>query len=85
MRSLRAFAVFLLLVSFSIALQAQTARLVAIRVTGASVFGGVKVRGLELSNGIFSQHSFETPGYTRAVQRLHIDATSVFGGVKIKR
>lgn len=58
---------------------------VAIRVTGVSVFGGVKVRGLELSNGIFSQHGYESPGYTRAAQRLHIDATSVFGGAKIKR
>ena len=58
---------------------------VAIRVTGVSVFGGVKVRGLELSNGIFSQHGYESPGYTRAAKRLHIDATSVFGGAKIKR
>jgi Cell wall-active antibiotics response 4TMS YvqF len=58
---------------------------VAIRVTGVSVFGGVKVRGLELSNGIFSQHGYESPGYNRAAKRLHIDATSVFGGTKIKR
>jgi predicted membrane protein len=58
---------------------------VAIRVTGFSVFGGVKVRGLELNNGIFSQHRYESPGYARAPKRLHIDATSVFGGAKIKR
>ncbi|PYT10254.1 MAG: hypothetical protein DMF60_00650 [Acidobacteria bacterium] len=58
---------------------------VAIRVTGVSVFGGVKVRGLELSNGMFSQHGYESPGYARAAKRLHIDATSVFGGSNIKR
>jgi predicted membrane protein len=52
---------------------------VVIRVTGFSVFGGVKVRGLELNNGIFSQHRYESPGYARAPKRLHIDATSVFG------
>lgn len=58
---------------------------VAVRVTGVSIFGGVKVRGLELSNGIFSQPSYESPGYARAAQRVHIDAISVFGGAKIKR
>jgi hypothetical protein len=58
---------------------------VAIRVTGVSVFGGVKVRGLQLSNGIFSQHGYESPGYNIAAKRLHIDATSVFGGTKIKK
>lgn len=58
---------------------------VAIRVTGVSIFGGVKVRGFELNNWFFSQNGYETPGYTRAARRLHIDATSVFGGVKIER
>ena len=58
---------------------------VALRVTGISVFGGVKVRGRELSNGIFSVNGYETPGYGQAVRRLHIDAVSVFGGAKIKR
>jgi predicted membrane protein len=58
---------------------------VAIRVTGVSNFCGVKVRGRQLNNGIFSVNSYETPGYAQAVRRLHIDATSVFGGAKIKR
>lgn len=57
---------------------------VAVRVTGASIFGGVKVRGRGLSNGIFGVNSYETPGYAQATRRLHIDATSIFGGVKIK-
>ncbi len=58
---------------------------VAIRLTGVSIFGGVKVRGRELSNGIFGVNQYETPGYAQATRRLHIDATSIFGGVKIKR
>jgi predicted membrane protein len=58
---------------------------VAIRVTGVSIFGGVKVRGRELSNGIFGVNQYETPGYAQATRRLHIDATSIFSGVKIKR
>lgn len=58
---------------------------VAIRVTGVSVFGGVKVRGRELNNGIFSLNGYQTPGYAQAARRLHIDATSVFGGAKIER
>lgn len=58
---------------------------VAVRVSGVSIFGGVKVRGRELSNGIFSVNQYETPGYAQATRRLHIDATSIFGGVKIKR
>ena len=58
---------------------------VAIRVTGVSIFGGVKVRGRKLSNGIFGVNQYETPGYAQATRRLHIDATSIFGGVKIKR
>lgn len=58
---------------------------VAIRVTGVSVFAGVKVRGRELNNGIFSLNNYETPGYANAVRRLHIDATTVFGEAKIKR
>jgi predicted membrane protein len=56
---------------------------VAVRVTGASIFGGVKVVGRRLSNGIFGVNSYETPGYAGATRRLHIDATSIFGGVKI--
>lgn len=57
---------------------------VAIRVTGVSVFAGVKVRGRELNNGILSMNGYETPGYTQAARRLHVDATSVFGEAKIK-
>lgn len=58
---------------------------VAVRVTGVSIFGGVKVRGRELSNGIFSVNQYETPGYAQSARRLHIDATSIFSGVKIKK
>ena len=58
---------------------------VAVRVSGVSIFGGVKIRGHELSNGIFGVNDYETPGYAQAMQRLHIDATSIFSGIKIKR
>ncbi len=58
---------------------------VALRVTGVSIFGGVKVRGRELSNGIFGVNEYETPGYAEAARRVHIDATSIFSGVKIKK
>ena len=58
---------------------------VAVRVTGVSIFSGVKVRGRELSNGIFGVNEYETPGYAQATRRLHIDATSIFSGVKIKK
>ncbi len=58
---------------------------VAVRVTGVTIFGGVKVRGRELSNGIFGVNEYETPGYAQATRRLHIDAISIFSGVKIKR
>jgi predicted membrane protein len=58
---------------------------VAVRVTGVSIFGGVKVLGRELSNWIFRANHYETPGYAQATRRLHIDATSIFSGVKIKR
>jgi hypothetical protein len=58
---------------------------VAVRVTGVSVFGGVKVRGHQVGNGIFSVNDYSTPGYAQHPRRLHIDATSIFGGVSIKR
>lgn len=58
---------------------------IAVRVTGVTIFGGVKVRGRELSNGVFGVNQYETPGYAAASRRLHIDATSIFSGVKIKR
>lgn len=57
---------------------------VAVRVTGFSLFGGVNVRGREVSSGIFSVNQYESPGYSSATRRLHIDATSIFGGVKIR-
>jgi predicted membrane protein len=57
---------------------------VAIRVTGFSMFGGVNVRGREVSSGIVSVNQYESPGYSAASRRLHIDATSIFGGVKIR-
>jgi len=57
---------------------------IAIRVTGISMFGGVNVRGREISNGMISVNQYESPGYSIAARRLHIDATSIFGGVKIR-
>jgi predicted membrane protein len=57
----------------------------AVRVTGISVFGGVNVRGRELNKGIIGVNHYETPGYSSATRRLHIDATSIFGGVKIDK
>jgi predicted membrane protein len=58
---------------------------IAVRVTGVSIFGGIKVRGRELSHGIVAMNHYETPGYSGAARRLHIDATSIFGGVRIDR
>ena len=58
---------------------------VGVRVTGISLFSGVKVRGVEISNGIFSGHEYVSPGYAQATRRLHIDLTSIFGGVKLRR
>ena len=57
----------------------------AVRVTGVSIFGGVNVRGRELSHGIVGVNHYETPGYSNATRRVHIDATSIFGGVKIDK
>lgn len=57
---------------------------VAIRVTGASIFGGVKVRGRELGSGVFGMNEYSTPGYSQSPRRLHIDATAIFGEIKIK-
>lgn len=58
---------------------------IAIRVTGVSIFGGVKVRGRQLGNGFFSVNDYSTPGYAGSLRRLHIDATAIFGEVKIRR
>jgi len=57
---------------------------IAVRVTGVSIFGGVNVRGRELSGGM-GANQYETPGYAGAPCRLHIDATSIFGGIKVDR
>ena len=57
---------------------------IAVRVTGFTLFGGVNVRGREISSGIVSVNQYESPGYSTASRRLHIDATSIFGGVKIR-
>jgi hypothetical protein len=58
---------------------------VGIRITGISLFSGVKVRGGEISNGLFSGHEYVSPGYAQAARRLHIDLTSIFSGVKLRR
>jgi hypothetical protein len=58
---------------------------VGVRVTGVSMLSGIKVRDHALGNGFFSVNEYVTPGYERAVRRIHIDATSVFGGITIKR
>ena len=58
---------------------------VGVRVTGISLFSGVKVRGDEISNGLFSGHEYVSPGYAQAERRLHIDLTSIFSGVKLRR
>jgi hypothetical protein len=58
---------------------------VGIRITGISLFSGVKVRGDEISNGLFSGHEYVSPGYAQAARRLHIDLTSIFSGVKLRR
>jgi predicted membrane protein len=58
---------------------------VSVRITGVTLFSGVKVRGQDLGGGIFSLNEHATPGYTQAARRLHIDATSIFSGVKIRR
>jgi predicted membrane protein len=58
---------------------------VAVRVSGVTILGGVKVRGRELSNGGFGVNHYQSPDYSSATRRLHIDATSIFSGVRIKR
>ena len=58
---------------------------VAVRITGVTIFGGIKMRGKDVGNGLFSVNDYTPPGYHQATRRLHIDATTVFGGVKIKR
>ncbi len=58
---------------------------VGVRVTGISLFSGVKVRGVEIGNGLFSGHDYVSPGYAQATRRVHIDLTSIFSGVKLRR
>ncbi len=58
---------------------------VGVRVTGVSVFSGIKVRDHTAGGGIFSVNEYKTPGYEQSARRIHIDATSVFGGITIKR
>jgi predicted membrane protein len=57
---------------------------VGIRITGVTIFGGVKVRGKDIRGGIFSLSEYISPGYHQATRRLHIDATTVFGGMEVK-
>ena len=58
---------------------------VGVRVTGVSLFSGIKVRGKALGNGVFSVSEYVSPGYSESARRLLIDATSAFSGVKIRR
>jgi predicted membrane protein len=58
---------------------------IGVRITGMSLFSGVKVRGVEVGNGMFSGHEYVSPGYAQAARRLHIDLTSIFSGVKFRR
>src|SRR5215216_2682149 len=55
---------------------------VGVRITGVTFFSGVKVRGRDVGNGLFSVNEYTTPGYSQAARQLHIDATSIFSGVK---
>ena len=57
---------------------------IGIRVTGVSLFSGIKIRGHELGSGFFTVNEYSTPGYETAVRRIHIDATAIFGGIKIE-
>ena len=58
---------------------------VAVRVSGFSMFSGVKFRGREVGNGVLRTNDYETPGYEQAPVRVHIDATTIFSGVKIRK
>ena len=58
---------------------------IGVRITGISLFSGIKVRGKEIGNGFFSGHEYVSPGYAQAERRLHIDLTSIFSGVKLRR
>ncbi|MEW6207749.1 MAG: cell wall-active antibiotics response protein LiaF [Acidobacteriota bacterium] len=58
---------------------------VGIRVTGATTFGNLKVRGEKIGNGFFSVDEYRSPNYEHAERRLHIDLVTIFGEVKIRR
>ena len=58
---------------------------VGIRITGVTLFSEAIVRGQHLSNGVFNVNEYRSPGYSKSVRRLHIDATSVFSSVKFKK
>ena len=58
---------------------------VGVRITGVSLFSSVKVRGVEIGNGLFSGHEYVSPGYAQAARRLHLDLTSIFSAVKLRR
>src|SRR5262249_53100342 len=57
---------------------------VASKVTGLSLFRGVKIRGRGICDGILKVNDYEPPGYAQAGRRLHVDATAIFGGLRIK-
>ena len=58
---------------------------VGIRITGVTLFSEVKMRDQNLGNGVFNVNEYRSPGYSKSVRRLHIDATSVFSSVKLKK
>jgi predicted membrane protein len=58
---------------------------VGIRVTGATTFGNLKVRGKKVGNGFFHASEYRSPNYEQSERRLHIDMVTVFGEVKIRR
>jgi hypothetical protein len=58
---------------------------VGIRVTGATTFGSLKVRGEKIGNGFFSVDEYRSPNYEQAERRLHIDVVTIFGEAKIRR
>ncbi len=58
---------------------------VGIRITGVNMFSETIVRGQHLGNGVFNVNEYRSPGYSKSVRRLHIDATSVFSSVKFKK
>jgi len=58
---------------------------VGIRITGVTLFSETKVRDHKMDNGVFNVNEYRSPGYSKSVRQLHIDATSVFSSMKIKR